>query len=61
MCISHHFVKEKIEAGVIPTIFVGSTTQTADIFSKGLAGSLFQRYVNRLNMINIHAQLAGEC
>ena len=44
--ISCHFVKEKIEAGVIHTIFVGSTAQTADIFTKGLAGSLFQQHVS---------------
>ena len=46
MRISSHFVKEKIEAGIIQTTFVSSTTQTADIFTKGLAGPLFQRHVS---------------
>ena len=59
--ISLHFVKEKIEAKIIQTAFVASTAQAADIFTKRLAGPLLQRHVSKLNMINIHAQLAGKC
>ena len=61
MRINCHFVKEKIEAIIIQTAFVWCMAQTADIFTKGLTGHLFQRHVSKLNMINIHAQLAREC
>ena len=61
MHINRHFVKEKIQAIIIQTAFVWCMAQTAHIFTKGLTGHLFQRHVIKLNMINIHAQLAREC
>ena len=61
MRISHHFVKEKIEARIIQAAFVGYKAQTTNIFTKGLVGPLFQRHVNKLSMMNIHVHLAREC
>ena len=54
----HHFVKEKIDVGSIQIAFGWSMAQTANIFTKGLTGPLFQQNVSKLNKINMHAQLA---
>ncbi len=34
-----HFIRQKIEAGVIVTEFVNSNNQFADVFTKSLRGS----------------------
>ncbi|KAK8923657.1 hypothetical protein KSP39_PZI019078 [Platanthera zijinensis] len=51
--VDRHFIKENIEKGVVCTPFVPSERQLADILTKGLHGSNFDRIVIKLGMINI--------
>jgi len=59
--IDKHFFKEKIDMGIINPVYISSTDQTADIFTKGLPGPAFQKLCNKLGMDNIHSQLEGGC
>ncbi|PON70048.1 hypothetical protein TorRG33x02_258020, partial [Trema orientale] len=49
-----HFIKEKLESGLICTSFVSSEKQLADVLTKGLNGSVFQSVITKLRMDNIH-------
>ncbi|CAN6727335.1 unnamed protein product [Malus baccata var. baccata] len=43
-----HFVRERVQQGVISLQFVASTTQFADIFTKGLCSPLFTTHCSNL-------------
>lgn len=53
--IDRHFIKEKLEAGVICIPFVTSKEQTADILTKGLFRPSFEFLVSKLGMYDIYA------
>ncbi|GAV78038.1 hypothetical protein CFOL_v3_21506, partial [Cephalotus follicularis] len=53
--IDRHFIKEKMEAGVICIPFVQSGSQLADIFTKGFGFKIFSPIVSKLGMSNIYA------
>lgn len=53
--IDRHFIKEKIDAGVICLPFVTSNQQTADILTKSLARPNFERLIAKLGMTDIYA------
>lgn len=53
--VDRHFIKEKLEAGVICIPFVKFEDQTADILTKGLFKPTFDFLVNKLGMFNIYA------
>ena len=53
--IDRHFIKEKLEAGVICMPFVPTTQQTTDILTKGLFKPNFKLLVNKLVMKEIYA------
>lgn len=53
--IDRHFIKEKLEGGVICMPFVPSTQQIADILTKGLCRPNFERLASKLGMMNIYA------
>lgn len=55
--VDRHFIKEKLESGLICTPFISTREQIADILTKGLAGADFPRLVGKLGMDNIHSQL----
>ena len=59
--IDRHYIKEKINTGAISPEYIPSLKQTADILTKGLHGPQFQALTSKLGMINIYAQLEGEC
>ncbi|CAH9070189.1 unnamed protein product [Cuscuta europaea] len=60
--VDRHFIKEKIEAGIICTPFVSTKDQTADIFTKGLFRPIFELLISKLGMYGIYIhQLEGEC
>lgn len=53
--IDRHFIKEKLEAGVICIPFVTSKEQTPDILTKGLFRPSFEFLVSKLGMYDIYA------
>ncbi|KAG8487880.1 hypothetical protein CXB51_018329 [Gossypium anomalum] len=52
--VDRHFIKEKLDSGLICTPFVSADGQLADILTKGLSGKLFQKLVSKLRMDDIH-------
>ena len=55
--IDRHFIKEKIDVGIIWIPFVPTTQQKADILTKGLARHNFEHLISKLGMINIYAPI----
>ena len=53
--IDYHFVREKIQLGLISTRYVKTGEQLGDIFTKALNGNQVSYLCNKLDMINIHA------
>ena len=52
--IDCHFVREKIQLGLISTRYVKSGEQLGDIFTKTLSGEQVSYLYNKLDMINIY-------
>ena len=59
--IDRHFIKEKLEEGLVCMSYVPSGSQLADVLTKGLNSSNFHENVSKLGMEDIHPQLEGEC
>ena len=53
--IDRHFIKEKLEEGLVCMSYVPSECQLVDIFTKGLNSSSFQNFVFKLGMENIYS------
>ena len=53
--VDRHFIKEKLDSGLLCTPFVSTKGQLADLLTKGLNGSTFQCIVSKLGMENIHS------
>ena len=53
--IDCHFVREKIQLGLISTKYVKTIEQLSDIFTKALSGNQVSYLCNKLGMINIYA------
>ena len=53
--IDCHFVREKIQRGLISTGYVKTGEQLGDIFTKALNGVRINYLCNKLGMINIYA------
>lgn len=53
--IDRHFIKEKVDTGLICMPFVPSSQQVADILTKGLFRSNFEFLVSKLVMLDIYA------
>ncbi|RDX82675.1 Copia protein, partial [Mucuna pruriens] len=58
--IDRHFIKEKLDSGLIPTSYVPTGLQMTDVFTKGLATTRFQELNDKLGMIDIHLPTLGE-
>lgn len=52
--VDRHFIKEKIEKGVI-SMYVPTKQQVADVFTKGLSRQNFEDIVDKLGMIDIYS------
>ena len=53
--VDRHFIKEKLDAGIICLPFVTSNQQTADVLTKSLARPNFERLIGKLGMTDIYA------
>ena len=52
--VDKHFIKEKLDSGLICTPYVLTKGQTTDILTKGLASTVFQAITSKLGMENIY-------
>nr|GFB55931.1 putative copia-type protein [Tanacetum cinerariifolium] len=59
--IDRHFIKVKLEAGIIKIPFVKSEDQLADILTKAVGSTIFNKCLDKLNFGNLTIQLEGEC
>nr|GEX86219.1 retrovirus-related Pol polyprotein from transposon TNT 1-94 [Tanacetum cinerariifolium] len=48
--VRYHFIKEKVEKGIVELFFVGTEYQLADLFTKALPKERFKYLVKRLGM-----------
>ena len=53
--VDRHFIKEKLESGLICTPFVSTQDQLANILTKGLHSITFEGIVSKLGMENIYS------
>ena len=53
--IDRHFIKEKLESGLICTPYVSTNDQLADVLTKGLSGPVFESIISKLGMENIYS------
>ena len=53
--IDRHFIKEKLDSGLICTPYVSTHGQLDDILTKGLSSSVFQSFVSKLGMVNTYS------
>ena len=53
--VDRHFIKEKLDSGLICTPYVPSLGQLADILTKGLCTPNFDRIICKLGMDNIYS------
>ena len=52
--VDRHFIKEKIDEGVLEVSYIPTTQQTADILTKVLHTPAFERLIDKLGMTNIY-------
>ena len=53
--IDRHFIKEKLDDGLIATEYIPSRLQLADMFTKRLSTKQFEDLTCKLGMIDIHS------
>ena len=53
--VDRHFIKEKLDNGLICTPFVSIGGQLANVLTKGLSNKVFQSIIGKLGMDNIHS------
>ena len=59
--VDRHFVKEKLETGLIKLPFIRSEDQLADILTKAVNGKTFNNILCKLDIGDTTPQLEGEC
>ena len=59
--IDLHFVRERVAIGDVRVLHVPTSSQYADIFTKGLPSSVFNEFRSSLNVRSADAPTAGEC
>ena len=57
--MDRHFIKEKLDKGLICTPYVSLNDQLTDMLTKGLSSTMFQRFVCKIGMNDIHSQSWG--
>ena len=58
--VDRHFLKEKLDSGLICTPYVSTGSQLADVLTKGLANVTFQAIVGKLGMETARHQFEFE-
>nr|KYP66558.1 Copia protein [Cajanus cajan] len=53
--VDRHFIKEKLDSGMICTPYVSTQNQLADILTKGLNCTHFERIISKLGMENTYS------
>ncbi|PON86228.1 hypothetical protein TorRG33x02_179470 [Trema orientale] len=53
--VDKHFIKEKIESGIICMSYVPTKQHVADVLTKGLPRQNFEDMLDKLGMINIYS------
>ena len=53
--IDRHFIKEKMDEGVIQVCFVRSGDQLADVLTKGVCSVTFMRICSKMGLLDIFA------
>ena len=61
MEIDLHFVRDRVALGEVRVLHVPTTSQYADIFTKGLPTSVFVEFRNSLNVHVLSVLTVGEC
>lgn len=59
--VDRHFIKEKLEGGVISLPYVRSEDQLADILTKAVARRIFHDALSKLGVGDPTSKLEGEC
>ena len=59
--IDLHFVRERVAIGDVRVLHVPTSSQYADIFTKGLPSSIFCEFRSSLNVQAADDQTAGTC
>ena len=59
--VDRHFIRERIDSKELVLPYMKSEDQVADIFTKALPATPFERNVSKLGMFDMYAQLEGEC
>jgi len=59
--IDLHFVRERVALGDVRVLHVPTTSQFADIFTKGLPSSVFTEFRSSLNVRSPDDLTAGAC
>jgi hypothetical protein len=57
--IDRHFIKEKLESGLICTPYVSTHGQLVDVLTKGLSSSMFRSIISKLGMKNTYLPAWG--
>lgn len=53
--VDRHFIKEKLDNGLICTPYVPNSSQLADVLTKGLNNPAFKTIITKLGMDNIYS------
>ena len=57
--VDRHFIKEKLKSKLICTPYVPTHGQLANILTKGLVRSSFQKIISKLGIDNFHSLVRG--
>jgi hypothetical protein len=57
--IDLHFVRERVALGAVRVLHVPTTSQFADVFTKGLPSTVFAAFRSSLNLLSFDVQIAG--
>ena len=59
MEIDCHFIKEKIEGGIVRLMYTPSSCQTGDILTKALPKTIYENMKSKLGMLDIYHPTGG--